>query len=92
LILKNIYGVNILAKVILRKKKAATVKPSRKNKATAYTESLEKRDRPLFTRVTVCNKEFIAESAAAKGISESVFVNHVFSWYRDHAKVSEIGY
>jgi hypothetical protein len=72
-----------LAKVILRKKK---VTPSRKNKATAYTESLEKRDRPLFTRVTVCNKEFIAESAAAKGISESVFVNHVFSWYRDNFK------
>ena len=75
-----------MKKIVLRKKKVdAPVKVVRRKTDTAYTETLEKRDKVLFTRVTICNKEFISGAAAAKGISESVFVNHVFSWYRDNA-------
>ena len=79
-----------IVKTILRKKKEAkppaTEKASKRGKATAYTDNLEKRDKVLFTRVTDNNKEFISRAAAQKGISKSVFVNHILSWYQDNVE------
>jgi uncharacterized protein (DUF1778 family) len=46
------------------------------------SEALEKRDTVLFSRVTQSNKEFISQAAASRGVSESVFVNYLASFYR----------
>ena len=43
----------------------------------------EKRSEVLFCRVTAHNKEFVAERAQARGVSESVYLDYLLTRFRE---------
>ena len=63
-------------------KKKLPVKAKKETYMQEATVLPEKRTDILYSRITPVNKEFLAQAAEFKGVSESVLVNHILTIFR----------